>query len=152
MAISMLKIRRPLGRLIFNMGIAIPGKTVFLIETAPCSLKTKTWSQKLRDWQLKIDMCEKQIQCCHSASGNWNRSFKDLKKSKNFLMRKILLMKTSCRDVWTAVKRFRTAQPQRKVYTRGRAAQSSAPHPTPTPLTLQNRIPFAAVRRKKGKY
>ena len=34
----MLKIRRPLGRLIFNMGITIPGKTVFLIETAPwCS-------------------------------------------------------------------------------------------------------------------
>ena len=31
----MLKIRRPLGRLIFNMGIAIPGQTVFLIETAP---------------------------------------------------------------------------------------------------------------------
>ena len=31
----MLKIRRPLERLIFNMGIAIPGKTVFLIETAP---------------------------------------------------------------------------------------------------------------------
>ena len=31
----MLKMRRPLGRLIFNMGIAIPGKTVFLIETAP---------------------------------------------------------------------------------------------------------------------
>ena len=35
MAISMLKIRRPLGRRIFDMGIAIPGKTVFLIETAP---------------------------------------------------------------------------------------------------------------------
>ena len=35
----MLKIRRPLGRLIFNMGIAIPGKTVFLIETAPRVLK-----------------------------------------------------------------------------------------------------------------
>ena len=33
----MLKIRRPLGRLIFNMGIAIPGKTVSLIETAPCN-------------------------------------------------------------------------------------------------------------------
>ena len=31
----MLKIRRPVGRLIFNMGIAIPSKTVFLIETAP---------------------------------------------------------------------------------------------------------------------
>ena len=40
----MLKIRRPLGRLIFNMGIAIPGKTVFLIETAPrCFL----WVQSL---------------------------------------------------------------------------------------------------------
>ena len=39
MAISMLKIRRPLGRLIFNMGIAIPGKTVFLIETAPRCLE-----------------------------------------------------------------------------------------------------------------
>ena len=38
MAISMLKIRRPLGRLIFNMGIAIPGKTVFLIEMAPSCL------------------------------------------------------------------------------------------------------------------
>ena len=34
----MLKIRRPLGRFIFNMGIAIPGKTVFLIETAPSKL------------------------------------------------------------------------------------------------------------------
>ena len=31
----MLKIRRPVGRLIFNMGITIPSKTVFLIETAP---------------------------------------------------------------------------------------------------------------------
>ena len=41
MAISMLKIRRPLGRLIFNMGIAIPGKTVFLIETAPCFWPTR---------------------------------------------------------------------------------------------------------------
>ena len=38
----MLKIRRPLGRLIFNMGIAIPGKTVFLIETAPRSLTQRT--------------------------------------------------------------------------------------------------------------
>ena len=38
----MLKIRRPLGRLIFNMGIAIPGKTVFLIETAPWILSLAT--------------------------------------------------------------------------------------------------------------
>ena len=35
MVISMLKIRRPLGRLIFNMGIAIPGKTVFLLRRPP---------------------------------------------------------------------------------------------------------------------
>ena len=46
MAISMLKIRRPLGRLIFNMGIAIPGKTVFLIETAP-------WLQWIGQEQLQ---------------------------------------------------------------------------------------------------
>ena len=39
MAIPMLKIRRPLGRLIFNMGIATPGKTVFLIETAPSCMR-----------------------------------------------------------------------------------------------------------------
>ena len=42
MAISMLKIRRPLGRLIINMGIAIPGKTVFLIETAPRFILNRT--------------------------------------------------------------------------------------------------------------
>ena len=34
-AVMLRKRPRPLGRLIFNMGIAIPGKTVFLIETAP---------------------------------------------------------------------------------------------------------------------
>ena len=60
----MLKIRRPLGRLIFNMGIAIPGKTVFLIETAPwfrwiCALKeTALWWDKNHIW-----MC---VPC-----GNW---------------------------------------------------------------------------------
>ena len=49
MAISMLKIRRPLGRLIFNMGIAIPGKTVFLIETAPRYQDSRT-SMTLLKW------------------------------------------------------------------------------------------------------
>ena len=43
----MLKIRRPLGRLIFNMGIAIPGKTVFLIETAPWILASFWWPPAL---------------------------------------------------------------------------------------------------------
>ena len=43
----MLKIRRPLGRLIFNMGIAIPGKTVFLIETAPRFLQILLWQRVL---------------------------------------------------------------------------------------------------------
>ena len=47
MVISMLKIRRPLGRLIFNMGIAIPGKTVFLIETAP-------WGHVLAEPPLEV--------------------------------------------------------------------------------------------------
>ena len=55
----MLKIRRPLGRLIFNMGIAIPDKTVFLIETTPRSqfqyknhLSSKTISViDIRQWR-----------------------------------------------------------------------------------------------------
>ena len=38
MVIPMLKIRRPTDRLIFIMGIPIPGKTVFYIETGPCFL------------------------------------------------------------------------------------------------------------------
>ena len=48
----MLKIRRPLGRLIFNMGIAIPGKTVFLIETAPSILAWLflTYIQNAKPW------------------------------------------------------------------------------------------------------
>ena len=52
MAISMLKIRRPLGRLIFNMGIAIPGKTVFLIETAPWFLCRKIMSFPIPESEL----------------------------------------------------------------------------------------------------
>ena len=56
MAISMLKIRRPLGRLIFNMGIAIPGKTVFLIETAPSpragsERNAPIWPSRLEAWR-----------------------------------------------------------------------------------------------------
>ena len=47
-------LRRPLGRLIFNMGIAIPGKTVFLIETAPwCLVNTEVWGLSWRQlWRL----------------------------------------------------------------------------------------------------
>ena len=39
MAIPMLKIRRPNGRLIFNMGIPIPGKDGLYIETGPSNPK-----------------------------------------------------------------------------------------------------------------
>ena len=55
MAISMLKIRRPLGRLIFNMGIAIPGKTVFLIETVP-RLLTMLFNEKVQSMVKCMDM------------------------------------------------------------------------------------------------
>ena len=58
MAISMLKIRRPLGRLIFNMGIAIAGKTVFLIETAPWTkwlpFRRRYFELHFREWNLWI--------------------------------------------------------------------------------------------------
>ena len=43
MVIPMLKIRRPTGRLIFNMGIPIPGKTVFYIETGPWCYSVYQW-------------------------------------------------------------------------------------------------------------
>ena len=46
----MLKIRRPLWRLIFNMGTAIPGKTVFLIETAPGSCRSLGVSRHIIDY------------------------------------------------------------------------------------------------------
>ena len=56
----MLKIRRPLGRLIFNMGIAIPGKTVFLIETAPRDLSRILYQRLLSVrvfWNILIEIC-----------------------------------------------------------------------------------------------
>ena len=56
MAIPMLKIRRPLGRLIFNMGIAIPGKTVFLIETAPWWLSIINSLIVVRQMPLREDL------------------------------------------------------------------------------------------------
>ena len=63
MAISMLKIRRPLGR---NMGIAIPGKTVFLIETAPrlCDL-APVWGGVLPIHSSGI------ILCMLPSNGRW---------------------------------------------------------------------------------
>ena len=50
----MLKIRRPLGRLIFNMGIAIPGKTVFLIETATSAW----WCHQMETNSALLVLCE----------------------------------------------------------------------------------------------
>ena len=64
----MLKIRRPLGRLIFNMGIAIPGKTVFLIETAPRSCWRKLTN--IGTWLVAWPMPSHYLnQCCNIV--NW---------------------------------------------------------------------------------
>ena len=92
MGIPMLKIRRPVGRLIFNMGIAIPSKMVFLIETAPrsfqISLKTTLYtvdqlmrstivhhiprwreSSPLRDFMRRLWTCTLwNVDCLHA---NW---------------------------------------------------------------------------------
>ena len=65
MAISMLKIRRPLGRLIFNMGIAIPGKTVFLIEMAPWPLWN--WSSWTTPWASFTQTLGPKQNDCHFA-------------------------------------------------------------------------------------
>ena len=55
----MLKIKRPLGRLIFNIGIAIPGKTVFLIETAPSTQAR----YKLHDPKKNLNMNDSYAYC-----------------------------------------------------------------------------------------
>ena len=68
MVISMLKIRRPLGRLIFNMGIAIPGKTVFLIETAP-------WTYQIDAQSITWSNVDPDLHCYAATKGcnklNW---------------------------------------------------------------------------------
>ena len=90
MAISMLKIRRPLGRLIFNMGIAIPGKTVFLIETPPRIYSRYVWvaSRGSLDrvrfyfWQSKILASERRRYVCNVFS-HWLRSCSAVDKTSN---------------------------------------------------------------------
>ena len=71
MAISMLKIRRPLGRLIFNMGIAIPGKTVFLIETAPWKHVTCGWRYQFHQVQVIIWGRSLHYKHFHSTDHRW---------------------------------------------------------------------------------
>ena len=70
----MLKIRRPLGRLIFNMGIAIPGKTVFFIETAPCFWQSshQIFLLQLRapkDWDGVTHICVNNLTIIGSDNG-----------------------------------------------------------------------------------
>ena len=64
----MLKIRRPLGRLIFNMGITIPGKTVFLIETAPWSCWYRRQQGRLHKKSIFV-ICSRQ---CPSGEGSYS--------------------------------------------------------------------------------
>ena len=65
MVISMLKIRRLLGGLIFNMGIAIPGKTVFLIETAPSTTcKCLFTAEKIQMDVSDPSMLEQMLAAC----------------------------------------------------------------------------------------
>ena len=76
----MLKIRRPLGRLIFNMGIAIPGKTVFLIETAP--------------WRLTVPYRE--ISKPRDLLLQWLYRSEIWQSSRHNLLTSILYIKLSC--------------------------------------------------------
>ena len=57
MGILILKIRWPVGRLIFNMGNAIPSKMVFLIETAPSfvGIPYITLSHPTNDISIEFD-------------------------------------------------------------------------------------------------
>ena len=77
---SMLKIRRPLGRLIFNMGNAIPGKTVFLIETASCTfLSCAVSGAKMTIYKTLIPSVFKWIASesnCNSTFMQWISMFR----------------------------------------------------------------------------
>ena len=76
----MLKIRRPLGRLIFNMGITIPGKTVFLIETAPrllvvgkLSFRRLSMSKYVCEYDIPLNgvfRCSSRARCGSLPSSN----------------------------------------------------------------------------------
>ena len=83
----MLKIRRPPGRLIFNMWIAIPGKTVFLIETAPCALSI------IRNLQKK-NAC---INFLNVHAACWRINAHQAPKSVNYIQRDIQ-KHHKCRD------------------------------------------------------
>ena len=72
MVISMLKIRRPLGRLIFNMGIAILGETVFLIETAPWSCENQMVGSCRQALPQTLSMTDgSACQCCRWTRFQW---------------------------------------------------------------------------------
>ena len=98
MAISMLKIRRPLGRLIFNMGIAIPGKTVFLIETAPiwrqnlgqlCPRWLVAWRHQAITW-TSVDLSTLRSNGIHPRALSWE----DLKMDANKARMKFEFLKS----------------------------------------------------------
>ena len=57
MAIPMLKIRRPNGCLIFNMGIPIPGKDGLYIETGTCWLYNYVFNIRVFMGTRKIPSC-----------------------------------------------------------------------------------------------
>ena len=62
MVIPMLKIRRPKDCLIFNMGIPIPGKTVFYIETRPRpSFYCIEWPNTDMQFIPKFHMCTQML-------------------------------------------------------------------------------------------
>ena len=86
MAIPMLKIRRPTGRLIFNMGIPIPGKTVFYIETGPRWFETPPRSLWRHFNDSKLSQLDTYYACLDAAyPGSTN-----ILGGKNVTMRRVL--------------------------------------------------------------
>ena len=111
MAISMLKIRRPLGRLIFNMGIAIPGKTVFLIETAPWisimfrPISEYPWIPRVRCVVLKLMLS---FPNCNDSSRFYNLLFLTYSYDTHSLQN--IQWKVQC--IWKSVFRHRELNTQ----------------------------------------
>ena len=63
------KDKTAVGRLIFNMGIAIPSKTVFLIETAPSTLLSVTFLWTTLQSKQSVNRFRPRQNGCHFADG-----------------------------------------------------------------------------------
>ena len=101
----MLKIRRSLGRLIFNMGIAIPGKTVFLIETAPWKILWYALNVLYikANHQFILKLCMTTLEIKIYLTKNWHLHCKIINSFWNFVWqcwKFVVWIGKTCKTTW----------------------------------------------------